>query len=45
MIGGRIQKGSNNVILTANYLKKKLGIELSPEEQRTEDAFKRGDNV
>ena len=45
MIGGRIQKGSNNVILTANYLKKKLGIELSPEEQRAEDALKRGDNV
>jgi len=44
MIGGRIQKGSNNVILTANYLKKKLDIELSPEEQRTEDAFKRGQN-
>jgi len=44
MIGGRIQKGSNNVILTANYLKKKLGIELSPEEQRAEDAFKRGEN-
>ena len=44
MIGGRIQKGSNNVTLTANYLKKQLGIELSPEEQRTEDAFKRGEN-
>lgn len=44
MIGGRIQKGSNNVTLAANYLKCKLGVELTPEEQRTEDAFKRGDH-
>ncbi len=44
MIGGIIQKGSNNVTLTANYLKNQLGIELSPEEQRVEDAFKRGEN-
>lgn len=45
MIGGRIQKGSNNVVLTANYLKKQLGLELSPEEQRSNDAFQRGKNV
>ena len=44
MIGGRIQRGSNNVTLTANYLKKRLSIELTPEEQRAEDAFKRGKN-
>ena len=44
MIGGVMQKGSNNIILTANYLSKKLGIELTPEEQRAEDAFKRGKN-
>ncbi len=44
MVGGRIQKGSNNVTLTANYLKKQLNIELTPEEQRAEDAFKRGKN-
>jgi len=44
MIGGRIQKGSNNVTLTANYLKNQLDIELTPEEQRAEDAFKRGNN-
>jgi len=45
MVGGRMQKGSNNVTLSANYLKKKLGIELTPEEQRSEDAFKRGQHV
>jgi DNA sulfur modification protein DndB len=42
MIGGRMQKGSNNVTLTANYIKQKIGIALTPEEQRAEDAFKRG---
>ena len=44
MIGGRIQKGSNNVILTAIYLKKQLGIELTPEERRTDSAFRRGEH-
>jgi len=44
MTGGRIQKSSNSVTLTANYLKKKLSIELTPDEQRVEDAFKRGKN-
>lgn len=44
MIGGNIQKASNNVVLTANYIKTKLGIELSPEENKTENAFKKGHN-
>lgn len=44
MIGGRIQKGSNNIVLTTNYIKKKLKLELSPVEQRAEEAFKRGEN-
>ncbi len=44
MIGGRIQKGSNNVILTAIYLKKQLGLEITPEEHRADSAFRRGEH-
>lgn len=42
MVGGIIQKASNNVVLTANYIKRNLGLELSPEEQKAEKAFLRG---
>lgn len=44
MVGGIIQKASNNVVLTANYIKTQLGLELTPEEQKAEDAFLRGHN-
>ena len=44
MLGGRIQKASNNVTLSTIYLKQQLNLELTPEEQRTEDAFNRGEN-
>jgi DNA sulfur modification protein DndB len=44
MIGGRMSKSSNNVTLTANYIKQHLGMELTPEEQRVEDAHRRGEN-
>jgi len=44
MIGGRMSKSSNNVTLTANYIKQHLGMELTPEEQRVEDAYGRGEN-
>lgn len=44
MVGGMIQKASNNVVLTANYVKTKLGLGLTPEEQKTEKAFRRGHN-
>ena len=43
MIGGRVSKAGNNVTLTTNVVKKALGLELSPEEQRVEDAFLRGE--
>lgn len=36
MVGGRVSKAHNNVILTAAVLKKALGLPLSPEEQRVE---------
>jgi DNA sulfur modification protein DndB len=42
MVGGNIQKASNNVILTANYIKEGLGLKLTPEEQKSERAFLRG---
>ncbi len=40
--GGRMSRGNQNIVLTANAIKKHLGLELSPEEQRVEDAFARG---
>jgi len=42
MVGGTISKASNNVALTINQLKTHLKIPLGPDEQRTEDAFLRG---
>ena len=43
MIGGRVSKSQHNVILTTNAIKKYLGVELTPEEHKVEDAFSRGD--
>jgi len=43
MIGGKVSKSHYNVILTTNSIKKHVGIQLSPEEERVEDAFQRGD--
>ena len=43
MVGGRVSKSSSNVVLTTNVLRQVLGQGLSPEEQRAEDAFGRGD--
>jgi len=42
LIGGKVSKVTTNVILTTNVLKKRLGVELDPEEQRVEDAHHRG---
>jgi DNA sulfur modification protein DndB len=44
MVGGRVTKAQQNVILTTSAIKEHLGIPLSAEEQRVEDAFRRGDN-
>lgn len=41
MIGGRVSKAHNNVVLTASLLKEKLGVPLSPEEQRVETQFRK----
>ncbi|SHH63352.1 DNA sulfur modification protein DndB [Desulfofustis glycolicus] len=43
MIGGKVSKAHHNVTLTANAIKKHIGLQLTPEEQRVEDAFHRGD--
>ncbi len=42
LIGGKVSKVTTNVILTTNVIKKNLGVELDPEEQRVEDAHSRG---
>lgn len=42
LVGGRVAKSTNNVILTTNVIKTHLGIPLSPEEQRLEDAVSEG---
>jgi DNA sulfur modification protein DndB len=41
-IGGRVSKSSQNVTLTVNLIKRRLGLSLTPEEQRAEDAHLRG---
>lgn len=43
VVRGRLSKSTQNVILTANCLKRHLGVPLSAEDQRIEDAFLRGD--
>jgi DNA sulfur modification protein DndB len=43
LIGGRVSKSEHNVVLTGNLIKEKLGLTLTPEEKRVEDAFLRGE--
>ncbi|WP_328509540.1 DNA sulfur modification protein DndB [Streptomyces mirabilis] len=43
IVGGRVSKSHQNVTLTVNYLRHHIGLSLSPEEQRVEDAYLRGD--
>jgi DNA sulfur modification protein DndB len=40
LIGGKVSKGTTNVILTSNVVKQRLGIDLSPDEQHVENAYK-----
>jgi DNA sulfur modification protein DndB len=42
MVGGRVSKATNHVTLTTSFIKQTLGLELSPEERRVEEAFQRG---
>lgn len=45
IIGGRVSKSANNVTLTTNVIKKQLGVPLTQEEDRIEQAFLRGTHV
>lgn len=42
LVAGRVSKTSSNVALTTNLIKQRLGLTLSPEEKRLEEAYKRG---
>ena len=41
MIGGRVSKAHNNLLLTVAVIKRTLGLNLAPEEQRVESSFKK----
>ncbi|MEU6812973.1 DNA sulfur modification protein DndB [Streptomyces sp. NPDC046831] len=43
LVGGRVSKSHQNLTLTVNYLRQHMKLRLSPEEQRVEDAYLRGD--
>ena len=45
LLAGRVSKAQQNVSLTTNAIKTHLGLPLSPEEQRVEDAFRRENAV
>lgn len=42
-VGGKVTKGASNVLLTTALIRVVLGLPLPPEEQRAEDAYKRGE--
>lgn len=44
LVGGQLSKAHQNVVLTANAIKTHLGLELTDDELRVEDAYKRGAN-
>jgi DNA sulfur modification protein DndB len=41
VVGGRLSKQTNQVILTANVIKKRMGLDLTPDERRLEDTLAR----
>lgn len=45
LVAGRVSKSSNHITLTANLIKHRLGLPLTPDEQRIEDAYLRGDHA
>ncbi|NQT70520.1 MAG: DNA sulfur modification protein DndB [Desulfobacteraceae bacterium] len=42
LIGGSLNKSQKNVILTANVIKKVMGLPLEPKEQEIEDNYEKG---
>lgn len=45
LIGGRVSKAHQNVLLTSSLLKTTLGVELSPEEERLESRAGKGQTL
>ncbi|HEX5747158.1 MAG TPA: DNA sulfur modification protein DndB [Archangium sp.] len=45
LVGGRVSKAGTHVTLTTNLIKAHLGLLLTPEEQRIEDALLRGEHA
>jgi DNA sulfur modification protein DndB len=45
LIGGKVSKVTTNVTLTANVVKKALGLKLDADEQKVESAHNRGGNA
>ena len=43
MVGGRISKGQQNVLLVTNLIKRKMRLPLSADERRIEEAHRRGE--
>jgi DNA sulfur modification protein DndB len=44
-LGGRVSKSSSQVTLVTNVIKNALGVSLTPDEQRLEDAYQEGVHV
>ncbi|WP_445257367.1 DNA sulfur modification protein DndB [Nocardioides aurantiacus] len=42
-VGGKVTKGASNVLLTTALVRNVMGLALPPDEQRAEEAFKRGE--
>ena len=45
MIGGQVSKTHHSTILTANVIKKKLGLDLTAEEEKVEQAYRGGNGA
>jgi len=43
IVGGSVSKSAANVLLTTAAIRTALGLPLTSEEQRAEDAFRRGE--
>src|SRR5262249_37517244 len=41
LIGGRLNKAQNNVVLTANVIKRTLDLPLTPSEQAVEELYEK----
>jgi DNA sulfur modification protein DndB len=44
MVGGRLSNAAQNILLTASAIKQKLELDLLPDEEKAEAAFRKGSN-